>query len=86
MRVLKDAGIPCGILVAKHADGFCNWPTAYSDYSVKNATWKDGKLAVILESGAGQIVLNAVIVEGKFSGDYDFAGQSSGKWVAVRKK
>src|SRR5215208_1982972 len=26
--VLKKAGIPCAILVAKHADGFCNWPTA----------------------------------------------------------
>src|SRR5438045_6590673 len=34
MRVLKNAGIPCAILVAKHADGFCNWPSAYTDYSV----------------------------------------------------
>ena len=54
--------------------------------NISSGTWKDGKLAVLLESGAGQIVLNAVIVEGKFSGDYDFAGQSSGKWVAVKKK
>src|SRR4030095_1372875 len=28
-NVLKSAGIPAAILVAKHADGFCNWPTAY---------------------------------------------------------
>ena len=54
--------------------------------NISSGSWKDGKLAVLLESGAGQIVLNAVIVEGKFSGDYDFAGQSSGKWVAVKKK
>ena len=54
--------------------------------NISGGTWKDGKLAIILESGAGQIVLNAVILEGKFSGEYDFAGQSSGKWVAVRKK
>jgi hypothetical protein len=54
--------------------------------NISSGTWKDGKLAVLIESGAGQIVLNAVIVEGKFSGDYDFAGQSSGKWVAVKKK
>ena len=54
--------------------------------NISSGTWKDGKLAIILESGAGQIVLNAVIVEAKFSGEYDFAGQSSGKWVAVRKK
>ena len=54
--------------------------------NISSGSWKDGKLAVLLESGAGQIVLNAVIVDGKFSGDYDFAGQSSGKWVAVKKK
>ncbi len=54
--------------------------------NISSGTWKDGKLAILLESGAGQIVLNSVIVDGKFSGDYDFAGQSSGKWVAVKKK
>ncbi|AIE85927.1 alpha-L-fucosidase 1 [Fimbriimonas ginsengisoli Gsoil 348] len=49
MKTLKRAGIPCGILVAKHADGFCNWPTAYSQYSVKNSPWKKGKGDVVRE-------------------------------------
>lgn len=49
MRVLKSAGIPCGIIVAKHADGFCNWPSAYTDYSVKNSPWKGGKGDVVKE-------------------------------------
>src|ERR1051326_3664331 len=54
--------------------------------NISNGTWKDGKLAIALESGSGQIVVVATIVEGKLSGDYDFAGQSSGKWVAQKKK
>jgi alpha-L-fucosidase len=47
--VLKRAGIPAAILVAKHADGFCNWPTAYSNYSLKNSPWKNGKGDVVKE-------------------------------------
>ena len=38
--------------------------------------YKDGKLAVVLD---GNITLVATMIEGKLSGDYDFAGQSSGK-------
>ena len=51
--------------------------------TITTGTWKDGKLAVVLD---GNITLVATMIEGKLSGDYDFAGQSSGKWVAVKKK
>jgi len=54
--------------------------------NISTGTWKEGKLAVVLESGSGQITLVAAMVEGKLSGEYDFAGQSSGKWVAQKKK
>ena len=47
--VLKNAGITSAILVAKHADGFCNWPTAHTNYSVKNSPWKNGKGDVVKE-------------------------------------
>ncbi len=54
--------------------------------NISSGMWKDGKLALTLESGGGQIGLIAIMVEGKLSGDYDFAGQASGKWVAQKKK
>lgn len=49
METLKSAGIPCGIITAKHADGFCLWPSQYTDYCVKNAAWKGGKGDVVRE-------------------------------------
>jgi len=51
--------------------------------NVVSGSWKEGKLAIVLD---GNIALVATMVEGKLSGDYDYNGQSSGKWVAVRKK
>jgi hypothetical protein len=54
--------------------------------NISTGTWKEGKLAVVLESGSGQITLVATIIEGKLSGDFDYAGQMSGKWVAQKKK
>ena len=53
--------------------------------SIKEGSWKDGKLAFSLENQNGIITMNAVVVEGKLSGEFDYAGQMQGKWVAVRK-
>ena len=52
-------------------------------FNIVSGNWKDGKLAIMLD---GNVALVAGMIEGKLSGDYDFNGQSSGKWVAVRKK
>lgn len=42
MGAIKAAGARYVVLVAKHHDGFCLWPTEQTDYSVKSSAWEQG--------------------------------------------
>jgi len=51
-RVVKAAGMKGIIFTAKHHDGFALWPTATTEYSVKNSKWRDGKGDVLKDLAA----------------------------------
>ena len=47
MKAIRDSGAKYVVLVAKHHDGFCLWPTDQTAYSVKSSPWKGGKGDVV---------------------------------------
>lgn len=49
MRDVVRMGGKYTVLTTKHHDGFCLWPTAYSDYAVQNTPYKNGQGDVIRE-------------------------------------
>ena len=42
VRVLRDAGFRTTVITLKHHDGFCLWPSRYTDHSVKASSWASG--------------------------------------------
>jgi alpha-L-fucosidase len=43
VKAFKDAGFKLIILTTKHHDGFCLWPTKYTDYNISKTPFQNGK-------------------------------------------
>ncbi len=49
VKTAKLCGMKGLILNAKHHEGFCLWPTKYTDYSVKSCKWMNGEGDIVAD-------------------------------------
>lgn len=49
VKAIKSAGMRGMILTCKFSEGFCLWPSKFTEYSVKNSPWLDGEGDMVKE-------------------------------------
>ena len=50
VAAMKSAGMKAMVLTAKHHDGFCLWPSKYTEHSVKNSPFKGDVVRMAAEA------------------------------------
>jgi hypothetical protein len=59
--------------------------SAQGSVPLSNGTFSASKLSFTLDTPNGAIGMTAMLKDGKLAGDFDFAGQMTGKWEAKKK-
>ncbi len=49
VKSIADGGMKGLLLTCKHHDGFCLWPSKYTEHSIKNSPYKGGKGDIVKE-------------------------------------
>ncbi len=49
VKAIKEAGFKQAIITVKHHDGFCLWPSKFTEHSIKNTPYKQGKGDIVKE-------------------------------------
>jgi len=60
--------------------------SAQGTVALSKGTWTANKLSFSLDTPNGSIGMTAMLKDGKLVGEFDFAGQMTGKWEASKKK
>ncbi|MCZ2258488.1 alpha-L-fucosidase [Sporosarcina sp. G11-34] len=81
VRTAKEAGMKYAVLTAKHHDGFSNWPSKYTDFSVAQSPWKDGKGDIVQEfvSACHKNSIKPGLYYSPFDGASDFYNNKDAK-------
>lgn len=77
IRTAKEAGMNYAVFTAKHHDGFSNWPSQYTTFSVANSPWKDGRGDVVKEftDACDQYEMKKGLYYSPYDGSVDFYNQ-----------
>ncbi|HXG90843.1 MAG TPA: hypothetical protein VNN73_00545 [Blastocatellia bacterium] len=59
--------------------------SAQGTAAISKGTFKDNKLSFSLDTPNGSITMTGMVKDGKIDGEFDFAGQVTGKWGAKKK-